>query len=431
MITTRELLLLFIIAIVFSLLALINWKDATYSSIKSQHLLVQDVSIKFDDIQSISLRKNGENFTFELQNGEWWQTLPFNVRLDTHSMSILIHAVKGVVAIGELPDSTNLASIGFDNQSDVIAMSDGNETIQIRLGRKALGGRAYAQLGEDTPLIVDQSLHLQFIDADYRLWRDVRMFPDFAIDGTRIERIVNDDHLLLDRKSGRWEMLKPVTARVDQDVLLEWVGKLASIRFDSFVVDNPDDIVLFGLNNPVATFQVSDRRGTKYHVLVGGRVSSGSEDRYVMLEGRPVVYKVLWDSLSQLFPHAEIFVDATGSSVSRFDIKRITVRTDGEELQLQRKNEQWLNESGVPFDSNKINALLSWLLDTRPPNVAIGEYPLKDEIATVTFDGYDLAPLDTVRIAKDSVGGFILENGDNVLRLHSEASGKVLDPFTK
>jgi hypothetical protein len=68
-------------------------------------------------------------------------------------------------------------------------------------------------------------------------------------------------------------------------------------------------------------------------------------------------------------------------------------------------------------------------LETKPLSVAIAPYPRDQEVATITLVGYDSVPLDTVRIALDESGQWILENGDNVLRLHPTESGEVLAPF--
>ena len=77
-----------------------------------------------------------------------------------------------------------------------------------------------------------------------------------------------------------------------------------------------------------------------------------------------------------------------------------------------------------------VDALLTWVLDSIPPRVVIAQYPRDVEIATITLEGYDLLPLDSVRIARDpESGGLILENGDNVLRLHPAESLTVLSPF--
>jgi hypothetical protein len=228
-------------------------------------------------------------------------------------------------------------------------------------------------------------------------------------------------------------MIEPVSTRVDTDILIEWIGRIAVARVHSFVVDSPDDVSLFGLENPVATFSVTDRNGVTHTLLVGSRVSSGSQDRFAMMEGRPVVYQIRWETLSPLFPAPEVFVDATGSSVSRFDIKQITIRTKDSETVLIRNLEQWLNENGVPFDTVEVNTLMNWILETKPPSVTIGQYPKDAEIATITLVGYDKLPLDTVRIAREQSGDgrIILENGDHVLRLHHPDSTEALAPFIR
>ncbi len=430
MIVNRDFWSLFFVALVSFLFAISLQSETNVGSAQTSENLIQLTKVRFDVIQKIELHKDGKILEYVKTDSEWWQVLPFEMRMDSASMSALIRSVQSVQRVGEMTEKTTLSTLGLGEKSNLISLSDGKETVTIYLGRKTLGGRAYARVDELQPVLVDQSLHRRAIDMDYKMWRDVRLFPDFAIDGTAIDRIVNDDRLLLQRSSGVWEMKEPVSARVDQDILSEWIGRIAAMRVGSFVVDEPTDYSMFGLLEPVATFSVSDRNGTTHTLLVGGRVSASSKDRYVMFKGRPVVFKVRWESLSALFPAPEIFVDATGSAVSRFDVKKISIRSGDSEVVLIRNLEQWLSEKGVPYDAKQVDALLTWLLETKPPSVAIGQYPKVDEIATITLEGYDLKPLDTVRIAQDPSGGLILENGDNVLRLHPTESLSALAPFT-
>jgi len=430
MIRNRDILILLFVAMVSSSFAIIVHDGEAKQEKQAIRLLAQNAPIHFDAIQSITLQKNGKVYEFENRDLEWWMSSPFEIRMDSYSMSALIRAVQGSQVIGALTSGANRDVIGLGEQSDTLSMSDGKEVFTIRLGKKTLGGRAYAQIGDEEPVIIDQSLHRRAIDMDYRLWRDLRFFPDFAIDGNRIERVVNMNHLVLDRTSGRWEMIQPVTARVNQEVLLEWIGKLASIRVGSFVIDAPTDLALFGLDNPVASFSVRNQTGVTHELLIGGRVSAGSQDRYVMMAGRPIVDKMKWEALSELFLQTELLVDATGSAVSRFDIKHITIRSNGEEVTIQRRLAQWVNDNGVRVNLDDVDALLTWLLDSKPPRVVIAQYPRDVELATVTLEGYDLLPLDTVRIARDpDRDGLILENGDNVLRLHPGESLLLLQPF--
>ena len=138
-----------------------------------------------------------------------------------------------------------------------------------------------------------------------------------------------------------------------------------------------------------------------------------------------------WETVSQLFPLPEILIDSTGSGVSRFDAKQVTIRSNQREIIFQRDLDRWINIStgGDVVDSIEVDALLNWVLDTKSLLIAIDQYPIDQEVATVVFAGYDLSPLDTVRIAKTQQGEWILENGDNVLRLHDPEAGDPLTPF--
>jgi hypothetical protein len=344
-------------------------------------------------------------------------------------MSALIETVQSVRKLGTLVEDTSPEMLGLGDGANSIALADGKTKIKITLGRKTLGGRAYAQLNDEEVAIIDHSLHRSAIEMEHRLWRDIRLFPHFAIDGMEINRIIADDSMHLDRHDGHWKMNKPVSTRVNHELFTEWVGRLAAARVGSYIIDEPDDYMVFGLDMPSATFTTIDRSGNTRSLLIGSRVSAGTQDRYAMVEGQPVVFRMTWDALSELFPRAEIFVNETGSSSSVFDVKQIIIRSSGTERTFTRNLERWVDENGVQADNNHIEGLLRWLLEDKPTSVAIAEYPRDAERAAVTLVGYDLLPLDTVRIALDDSGLWILENGDNVLRIHPAESGVVLEPF--
>jgi hypothetical protein len=50
--------------------------------------------------------------------------------------------------------------------------------------------------------------------------------------------------------------------------------------------------------------------------------------------------------------------------------------------------------------------------------VQIAPFPADRAVATITLRGFAGEALDTVRVASGVNGGFALENGDSVLRIH-------------
>jgi hypothetical protein len=429
MIPKRDIVILFVVTILSLGTALSLRSTSQTGTSLLVETLVDKQSLRFDAVQEITVDRDNQTFVFSLIDGSWNQVTPFPQTMDPSSMTALIESVQGLQVLGTLTKDTSDDVLGLDAESNYIELFDGIDRVRVILGRKTLGGRGYAKLQKGEPVLVGQSLHRRAIDMDHRLWRDVRLFPDFAIDGELIERDVQGDRLVLKRIQGRWEMLEPVPARLNQDMLTEWVGKLAAARVGMYVIDEPTNLTPFGLEVPTATFATTTGNGVKRTLLIGGRVAAGSQDRYVMFDGSPVVFRMTMDALNQLFPVPEMFVDSTGSSVSKFDVKQVIIRTGGKEIQVTRNLDRWVGENDIPVDSAEINSLLHWILEGNPVSVAISPFPLNLEIATVTLVGYDLSPLDTVRIALDESEQWILENGDNVLRLHPSESGKALAPF--
>ncbi len=231
-------------------------------------------------------------------------------------------------------------------------------------------------------------------------------------------------------------MHEPVRARVNQVALESFLQSLDAAKVGGFIVDEPDDLSAFGLDDPVASIAITtsvqtneDREteleATVQRLLVGGYMAGDEKDRYAMIEGRSVIFRLTYGTQAKLFVKNELLVAPTASGKLASDIKSILIRTsDGEELRLDRDLEKWTapayNDARVPL--RKVQDLLRQLIELRPAEIVIQPYPRDLEIATITFLGYDQKPIDTVRLAKDPDSErWILENGDDVLRLFPES----------
>ena len=433
MIRTTHVWILALVAVFLS--GLTTWHRT--SPVKQQKseivLLLPQDTINFNAVEKISLDRGVEDLVFERKDGIWLQTQPFVCKMDTPSMMTLIERAKGLLQLGQIDSDVSLETLGLGETARSLTLTTKDGSLRILLGRMTFGGRAYAAIGDGQPVIVSQSLHRLAIDTDHRYWRDIRLFPNLSVDAQRIERRIDDDTLSLSRSTGNWMIQEPVSARVHDTALTDWIGRLASVKLGSFVVDQPDDLALFSLLSPRASLSITDSNGEIRTILIGGRVSAGSQNRYVKLVNTPMVFSMNWDDLSQLFPTAELIASPTGSGVSAFDVKRIRIATKESETNLHRELEVWVDETrgDKVVDAEDVRALLKWLVEAHPVSIAIGPYPRSLQVATITFEGYDYMPMDTVRIAKQEDGQWILDNGENVLRLHPIGAGEVLLPFVE
>lgn len=395
-----------------------------------------------NDLDRIALsREDGQNLVFERRGRQWFQTEPFPYPMVSYSIRQLAAQAVQLGTAGRIvpvdPGDADDKAMGFSPPRATIEYQWPQGSLTIELGRLVGSGRGYLRLaGESQVYSVDQRLHQRAIQTDPKEWRDRSLFHNVSVNADSIVRVIGTDRLVLSRDRREWRMHEPVRARVNQVALESFLQSLDAAKVGGFIVDEPDDLSAFGLDDPVASIAITtsvqtneDREteleATVQRLLVGGYMAGDEKDRYAMIEGRSVIFRLTYGTQAKLFVKNELLVAPTASGKLASDIKSILIRTsDGEELRLDRDLEKWTapayNDARVPL--RKVQDLLRQLIELRPAEIVIQPYPRDLEIATITFLGYDQKPIDTVRLAKDPDSErWILENGDDVLRLFPES----------
>ncbi len=382
-----------------------------------------------ENAERIVVAKGDQQIVFEKGSGSWRQVQPFACRVDPRAIEHLIETASTLRSLGPVASETTAEVLGLANAAAIVSFESGGERTEFALGRAMLGDRAFASVDGGEAIVVDRSLHRLLVDGDLRQWRDRRLFPSAAIEAKRLERRAGDDYLSLERQDGRWMMLSPVRTRADNAVVGEWIVELAGAHRGPFVMEFPDDLAPFGLDDPVLSIAIEDGDGVAEELQIGNRVAAGTQDRYAMMVSQPVVFRITAADLTGLFPMSEMLIDVSGSGIGVSDVKGVRVRSGGEERLLQRDLDRWIDSEGRLVDREAVAALLNWLLESQPASVAIAPWPIDQQAAIIIFEGYDGGPLDTVRVARSDDGTWLLENGDGVLRRHESSAGDVLLPF--
>jgi hypothetical protein len=319
-------------------------------------------------------------------------------------------------------------------------------SLTLRCGRAGLAGRAYLQVGaEPEVVVVGRGLYERAVESDPREWRDRRLF---ALGGIESDRVQIEDGLrrtAIVRDGRVWRMEEPARTRVDpvvRDALVQAIGRASS---NGYIVDQPEDLERFDLAAPQGRLTVTStvieqrdgevvRTPVTQQLLVGGRIG-GSQDRFGMMAGTPVVFRLPAEALVALFRDPRELADPTGCGTLPADVKAIVIRHEQEpELVLERDvdldADRWIAPNpgsagggGPEVAAAAVEELLNQLTELRAPKVEIQEYPSDLQVATVTLLGYDRRPLDTVRVARDpETGEWGLENGDGVVRVLPESA---------
>lgn len=396
--------------------------------------------LPINEIDRISLQREGEpELVYERFDGVWMQVEPFPFRMDPFSirqLAMIAMQLERELEIVEVQvDDGDLASRGFDPPRATIRYQWRDESLALELGRLVGAGRGYLRIkGQEQIYAVDQSLHQRAIRMDPKEWRDRRIFHDVSINAVSIERVAANDHMLLAVDRKQWKMHKPIETRVSSVSLTDLLQAMDSVRMGGFVSDQPDSLASFGLENPVATMAITTSRPVEtdgeiqrvqetQRLLVGERTGGGTNDRYAMIEGVPVVFRLTNEAQSSLFIKTELMIDHTATGILPSDVKSIRIAYPDDDLLLEKDLDRWIApEYGeIAVQVKYVETLLRQLTTLRPHAVAIQMYPVELEVCTITMFGYDGRPLDTVRVAhNEKTGQWIMENGDNVLRIFSE-----------
>jgi hypothetical protein len=346
--------------------------------------------------------------------------------------------------------------------------SDGRpgREVVVELGRRSLAGRAFARLasgdrgadGRDGYDVVDSALHEFALERDLRDFRRRELFPDLerlasGSDGG-IGRITFESggrKVVLARSKAGFRLESPVATRADRQQAEELVDALRRAKSAGFIVDEPREPSVYGLEPPAARIEIESAAtgvdggaggaNLRRALRIGDAVSIGAQDRFGLVEGTSSVVRIPAAELAACIPRVERLIDAVATGVRPRDVARIEIAlgptgsdpaSPRARIELVREVDGWTatrssDGSGAPpvsspvsgpVSAEAVDRLLATLGETRAGSVELAAFPEALRVAEVTLRGFAGEPLDTVRIARRDGGQTLLENGDGVLRVH-------------
>jgi hypothetical protein len=389
-------------------------------------------------------------------DGRWMQIEPLTLLVDQFSIQQFIDLAADLKAIDVIdpartPEEDVQAAFGFSPPEAVVTYASPDGETRLEFGGRMFAGRGYVRkAGGDLIHVVDQALSDRAVTMDAREWRDRTIFDIATREPRRIVREAAGRRMLLEKQGRSWVMLEPSKTRLDGLTMESFIAALARARCSSFIVDEPQDLGQFGLDRPIAALEISAATdpaaassGSAQRLIIGAPVGLGSEDRFAMIEGRPMVIQVSESVLTALFQPPEIFVEPTATGTNPADVKTIRIHMDRlsdassgaagtpVDFQLQRELERWIapEHANIELPATPIEELLKQLTEVRAEEIAFQPMPREAQMGFITLVGFDGAPRDTVRVARDPASGkWWLDNGDDVIRVYPAAMELKLSP---
>ena len=392
-----------------------------------------------EQLAEATIDRDGLRYRFVRRGGSWWQTSPVEHAVDGWSVRQFAARVMKAESVRSVDfaqgDSAALSAAGLSPpQGRIELVEDALEgapprRVVVELGRRSLAGRAYARVAEPATTrpryeVIDGTLHEFALERDPREFRRRDLFIDVGeID--RVELTAGGSTTAIARSSRSYRIDGPIRTRADRQQCEELFDAIRRARSDGFIVDNPVELAVYGLEPPAASLVV--RSGTReIRLRIGDPVSIGAQDRFGLLDGTSTVVRSPAAVLAGVAPRADRLIDTLATGVRAADIGAIEVAQGTSRLVLRRETDRWTAtaseadaaESKGSVDSGALARLLAALTETRAGSVQIAPFPADRAVATITLRGFAGEALGTVRVASGVNGGFALENGDGVLRIH-------------
>ena len=390
-------------------------------------------------LAEVTIDRAGVQYRFVRRGNSWWQTSPVEHAVDGWSVRQFAARVMKAESVRSVEaaqgDSSPLASAGLSPAQGRIELVEESANGQparrvvVELGRRSLAGRAYARIVEPAPErprfeVIDATLHEFALERDPREFRRRDLFIDLGeID--RVELSAGESTTAIARSGRSYRIDGPIRTRADRQQCEELFDSIRRARSEGFIVDNPLELSVYGLEPPAAMLAV--RSGPQETRLrIGDPVSIGAQDRFGLVEGTRTVVRLPAAVLAAIAPRADRLIDTLATGVRPADVGAIEIVQGDARITLRRETDRWtatageaaLPETGGAVDSGAVTRLLTALTETRAGSVQIAPFPADRAVATITLRGFAGEALDTVRVATGATGGFALENGDGVLRVH-------------
>lgn len=426
-------------------------------------------SLPEGDPVELTIRRHGAaplRFTRE-QGGLWRQVEPVEHPVEGFSIERTLRLVRGLEARdvitasprrgadadADAADPSEAALLGLEPpraEVEVRWAEAAEPAIRLLMGRRGIGGRAYARVADDPEgrmLVVDAEVHDRAVVMDPREWRDRTIFGEVSLDTAESISIeVGALRTVMVREDRQWRLSEPYATRVNPLLLEELVNRLTAARVNGFVIDDPEDPARFGLApRPEAEIRVRvaepGQPVRETRLRIGAAAGAGTGDRYGIVDDRSVLVRVPGALVQSIARVPAMWADPTASGVRPLDVGRMRLlREDpGMELVLERVGEAWTLAAGdgvtAPGESTPIAAagpgrLLELLTEVRAPGVRPGRLT-PSESTTVVLEDFGGRPLHAVRVGRDgsAEGGglWIMDAGDGLLRLYPAGIDPPLD----
>jgi hypothetical protein len=380
-----------------------------------------------NQIDGLVITNREQKLDLRRENNHWRLKAPLADRADQAAVDELMTSLEGArkeasISAEEVAASKNkLQDFGLQNPRLrlQIVPNGGAQATEILFGNDtAVEGKTYLQIaGRGEVSVVNASLK-KVLEKDVNSWRDHKVTDLAATDVNKLTVKNPAGEIELQRTADRWRIVKPLSARANDQKVNDLISQVTTLSVGGFVADDKADSAAYGLSEPRGTitlFTPNEPKGIDLMIGANPAPKTPEPDKnnpapspapspapkadavYVRMPSRQSVYTVsksVEDFLS-LKPNDLRDRELMRLNADQVDRIRITLAS-GPGVTLARKDKKWtlLGQPEQPANTVLADGLLQKLGQTSTAafvedSVAdLAKYGLDKPSLKVAFSSY-------------------------------------------
>ncbi len=213
------------------------------------------LALSSDDLQKVTLKKEGETFTFQKdKEGEWLITEPLEAKADKYEVDRLaddFSDLKIERVVEEVPEE--LEKYGIPQKEISLWFKDKDKPIKILIGMEnPLDSTFFAKRDDETKVVLIPSSLKNLMDKSLFDFREKNIFKFETGDVKSIKLRAKKTRWEASKKGEEWFFKSPVSALAQSSKIDNILSSLSGLKAKEFISEEKkkDEVKKYGLDRP-------------------------------------------------------------------------------------------------------------------------------------------------------------------------------------
>jgi hypothetical protein len=332
------------------------------------------VNFDREKLEGITIQNGDDRIELRRQNGKWRLTAPVKDQADGAVVDNLISDLENWRKEGTIPAKEVASEKGRMNEFGLVQpklrlrLIEPNAPPEIWLGKDAaFTGQMYVRFADSKEVYLATQTVRTDIAKKPDEFRDRKLTDLTTAQVTRAVLKSAAGEIELAKKNDRWEIMKPLQARGDDQKIGDLLANVTNARIQEFVADDRGDLHAYGLSEPrgsITIYGADDKEGGTLQI---GAVAEKIKDAvYVRYLPRNAVYALPKKTEEILTVRPNDLRDRHLVRLDNNNLDRINIEASGQpKIVLARKEQNWTiaSRNNQPANSDEVRRLIDTLND--------------------------------------------------------------------